>query len=105
MFRLDVAEARDTSHSGMPARGESVAADRPPFVSVSDDFNRVGRGALGKGSSIVQHSPDSTGATREELRQDTDGKWYTRAEFVEFYGSIAEWEDRTRVQRPQSGVT
>ena len=27
-----------------------------------------------------------------QVRQDTDGEWYTRAEFMEYYGSTAEWE-------------
>ena len=55
-----------------------------------------GGGGGGKDAARVAFlSPhDSTGATREEVRQDTDGEWYTRAEFVEYYGSAAEWEKR-----------
>ena len=34
----------------------------------------------------------SAGTIREEVRQDTDGEWYTRAEFIEYYGSTTEWE-------------
>ena len=49
----------------------------------------------------------STGATREEVRQDTDGEWYTRAEFSEYYGSGTEWEGTraASIYKSLKGVT
>ena len=49
----------------------------------------------------------STGATREEVRQDTDGEWYTRAEFSEYYGSATEWEGTkaASIYKSLKGVT
>ena len=36
-----------------------------------------------------------------ERRQDSDGVWYTRAEFVSEYGGTAEWDRAKRWQPPQ----
>ena len=40
----------------------------------------------------------------EELRYDTDGELYTRAEFVEYYGGELEWDLAERPALEQSGM-
>ena len=87
LSRLGLAEAQD---AGLQGRTEGLA---------HGDSKGGGGGGGGKDAARVAFlSPhDSTGATREEVRQDTDGEWYTRAEFVEYYGSAAEWEEASAV--------
>ena len=74
------------------------------------DAGNAGGGDADSRTPILWLSPGrvrSTGATREEVRQDTDGEWYTRAEFTEYYGAAAEWEGiRTAsVYKSVKGVT
>ena len=36
----------------------------------------------------------------QEKRKDTDGRWYTKAEFVQCYGGTAEWDRATKKPQP-----
>ena len=39
--------------------------------------------------------------SEQEKRQDTDGGWYTKSEFIKCYGGTAEWEKATRKAPPK----
>ena len=40
--------------------------------------------------------PDEYEEEETEVRQDLDGEWYTKDEFIEEYGGTKEWDRATR---------
>ena len=67
----------------------------PPFAGESSSLGESSPGGWG-----AEPAATASAAAEEELRVDvTDGRAYTKADFISFYGGTAEWE-RSPVFRP-----
>ena len=96
--------------AGEAATGSGDARGSEGRGGDAHDAGGGGGGDADSRTSTLWLSPGwvrSTGATREEVRQDTDGEWYTRAEFSEYYGSATEWEGTraASIYKSLKGVT
>eukprot|EP00756_Hemistasia_phaeocysticola_P025342 Hpha_TRINITY_DN16001_c1_g1::TRINITY_DN16001_c1_g1_i1::g.121372::m.121372 len=52
------------------------------------------RGGGARGAGVANLKGPAVVAGGEEKRKDTDGKWYTRQDFLKQYGGLKEWEAR-----------